>query len=243
MTGGASAVTSAGSSVRALTRGLLLASGSGQGDSLLRAWCERTVHLGAGRIQAWAWSPLSYLAALPVHPIELRARIGRCRTVRLSTRRLGPDSASKARDRSESPSRGSCSRRTMVHRSSRTTEMLPCVSPDWTSTREWSRPWSSRPRARSSTASGSPPSAPHSSPSPAPTSVPTASSPSRPPPTPGVSSRSSTPSPRRSSSRTPSAPAPSPRPRSRPTGGLPRPRPAPPRRLPPPRLEARPRDP
>ena len=31
---------------------------------------SRTEHLGAGRLWLWAWSPLSYLAALPVHPVE-----------------------------------------------------------------------------------------------------------------------------------------------------------------------------
>jgi hypothetical protein len=31
---------------------------------------SRTEHLGAGRFRLWALSPLSYLAALPVHPVE-----------------------------------------------------------------------------------------------------------------------------------------------------------------------------
>ena len=37
-------------------------------------------HFGAARLQLWASSPRSYLSALPAHPVELRARRGRCRS-------------------------------------------------------------------------------------------------------------------------------------------------------------------
>lgn len=57
---------------------------SGMGRDRTRNWkqCERAVHLGAGRALVWAASPLLYLAALPTHPVELRARIGSCRSAR-----------------------------------------------------------------------------------------------------------------------------------------------------------------
>ena len=36
-------------------------------------------HFGAARLHLWAASPPSYLSAPPAHPVELRARRGRCR--------------------------------------------------------------------------------------------------------------------------------------------------------------------
>jgi hypothetical protein len=54
--------------------------GMGRGARRLSRRCERAVHLGAGRFRLWAPSPLSYLAAPPAHPGELRARIDRCRS-------------------------------------------------------------------------------------------------------------------------------------------------------------------
>lgn len=36
-------------------------------------------HFGAARPPLWATSPRMYLSALPAHPVELRARRGRCR--------------------------------------------------------------------------------------------------------------------------------------------------------------------
>ena len=38
------------------------------------------VHLGAGRLGVWASSPFPYLTAPTAHPVELRARIGMCRS-------------------------------------------------------------------------------------------------------------------------------------------------------------------
>lgn len=41
--------------------------------------CQRVDHLGVGRLRYWVSNPLSYLATLPAHPVEPRARIDRCR--------------------------------------------------------------------------------------------------------------------------------------------------------------------
>jgi hypothetical protein len=60
-----------------------LSPGMGRGGKIALPTEEsRAEHLGAGRLQVWASSPLSYVAAPPVHPVELRARIGRRRSAR-----------------------------------------------------------------------------------------------------------------------------------------------------------------
>ena len=41
-------------------------------------------HFGAARFPVWAASPQLYLSAPPAHPVELRARRGRCRFSPLS---------------------------------------------------------------------------------------------------------------------------------------------------------------
>ena len=48
---------------------------------------SRAGDLGAARFWVWASSPPSYVSAPPAHPVELRARRGRCRLA-LSARRI-----------------------------------------------------------------------------------------------------------------------------------------------------------
>jgi hypothetical protein len=65
----------------------------GRGMTIQKYGSERVVRLGVGRAKLWALSPLSYLTFPPAHPVELRARIGRCRTTPCSSAwsRLGLD--------------------------------------------------------------------------------------------------------------------------------------------------------
>ena len=73
--------------------------GMGRDEVGKAVWCERVVHLGAGRNEYWAASPLSYLAAPPAHPGEPRARIGKCRMAQFR-------GAGRCRPRRSSPASG-----------------------------------------------------------------------------------------------------------------------------------------
>jgi hypothetical protein len=66
--------------------------GQGRGDDhVIQNERERAIHLGASRLCLWALSPLSYVAAPPAHPDELRARIGRCRMAHFAAGRIGTE--------------------------------------------------------------------------------------------------------------------------------------------------------
>ena len=64
--------------------------GTGRGERTdSRDLLRGAVHLGAGRLHLWASSPMSYLAALSAHPVELRTRIGSCRSALFGWIELG----------------------------------------------------------------------------------------------------------------------------------------------------------
>jgi hypothetical protein len=76
--------------------GFLLYTGQGNPERLGRREKDARDPLGKGPVDShlWAQSPLSYLTALPAHPVEPRARRGSCRFAPVRKRHGHPNGSS-----------------------------------------------------------------------------------------------------------------------------------------------------